>query len=70
MGKHKRDKVGKALRDNPIAQSGGGASSSSRISLGDQIHSDRYVNGAPTSKSSQLVGIDEEPEVTKNCNND
>ncbi|XP_021960319.1 bystin isoform X2 [Folsomia candida] len=62
MGKHKRDKVGKALRDNPIAQSGGGASSSSRISLGDQIHSDRYVNGAPTSKSSQLVGIDEEPE--------
>jgi len=36
MGKHKRDKVGRALRDNPT---GGGG----RATLGDQIHSERFV---------------------------
>lgn len=48
MGKSKRDKVGKALRDNPISGGGGGASSS-RTSLGDQIHADRFVIGAAAS---------------------
>jgi len=35
MGKHKKDKVGKALRDNPMT--------SARSTLADQIHSDRFV---------------------------
>lgn len=35
MGKHKKDKLGRAIRDNPIVRPGG---------LGDQLNNDQTVN--------------------------
>lgn len=57
MGKHKRDKIGKVLRDNPIA---GGAS---RSSLGEQIQSDRFVVQTDGSQVDHQKEDDKEPEV-------
>jgi hypothetical protein len=51
MGKQKKDKVGKALRDNPTT---GGT----RSSLPEQIHSDRFVNdGEKESSKVDAEGV-------------
>lgn len=55
MGKHKRDKLGKAVRDNPINRPGG---------LGEQLHKDLVLDpDDQRQRKEKSKANEEDPEV-------
>ncbi|CAL8088424.1 unnamed protein product [Orchesella dallaii] len=59
MGKHKKDKLSKAIRDNPITRPGGG--------LGEQLHNDQVVNPSDQKQRSKDKNrMEEDPEFVDN----